>query len=67
MERKIIIRVHDLDYEETPKSVEECYNDTKNMLNNKGYFFDGMLFSIKSRIAYIWKHSKPSKQKSIKA
>jgi hypothetical protein len=67
MERKIILRVSDLEFENNNESVKQCLNETELLLNNKGYFFDGILLSIKTKIAYVWKYVQPKKQKPVRA
>jgi len=59
--RKIILKVHDIEFENNPKSVEEARKNTIELLKSKGYTFDGILISTKEKIAYIWKNMKPAK------
>jgi hypothetical protein len=56
--RKIILKVHDLEFENNPESVEKTRLDTIELLKSKAYKFDGMLISVKDKVAHVWKNVK---------
>lgn len=58
MKRKIILKVKDLDFDNTRSAVNEAYDHAVQLLKLKGYFIDGVLLSIDSKIAYAWKSLK---------
>jgi len=59
--RKIILKVRDLEFEDTQTSVQDEMENAKKVLNTKGYFFDGILLSVNTKIAYVWKEMKAAK------
>ena len=65
--RKIILKVHDIEFENDPVSVEEALKSAKTLLDGKGYTFDGILISIKTKIAYVWKNMKHVESPKIHA
>ena len=67
MIRKIILKVRDLEFQHTDESMAECIQATKELLDDKRYFYDGILISVNSKVAYVWKTMKPSKRKPIRA
>lgn len=56
--RKIILKVHDLEFENNPESVEKTRLATIDLLKSKGYKFDDLLISIKDKVAHVWKNVK---------
>ena len=57
--RKIILKVHDLEFENNPASVDEAIHSTAKLLQTKGYTFEGMFIDIKEKVAHVWKTEKP--------
>lgn len=57
--RKIIAKVHDVEFDHKPECVQEAMDYTRELLDNKGYSFDGIFISVDTNIAYVWKNIKP--------
>jgi hypothetical protein len=57
--RQIILKVHDLEFENNPASVDEAIHSTAELLMGKGYTFEGMFIDIKTKVAHVWKTVKP--------
>lgn len=60
--RKIILKVHDLEFENNPASVDATIHSTAKLLSEKGYTFEGMFIDIQEKVAHVWKsvHPKPT-------
>jgi hypothetical protein len=57
--RKIILKVHDLEFENNPKSVADVISKTSKLLNSKGYKFEGMFIDINEKVAHVWETVQP--------
>jgi hypothetical protein len=57
--KKIILKVHDLEFENNPASVDAAIHSTAKLLQTKGYTFGGMFVDVKEKVAHVWKTVQP--------
>lgn len=59
--KKTIVKVHAIEFDHEPECCQAAIEETTELLEEKGYIFDGIFISVDTKIAYVWKNIKPKK------
>jgi hypothetical protein len=58
MKKKIVLKIKDLEFDNTRLSVGQAYRHAVKLLRSKGHIFNGIFLSVDSKTAYAWRYTK---------